>query len=73
MGLARFFETMKKKDAFSGKIPAYLSTHPNLDERIARVKILADQSGTTPARLLQDYHWRDISNICGKTAPKPNP
>lgn len=66
MGLARFFETMKNEEKAGIDLPAYLSTHPGLDERIARVKALAGQAGSVATPLTESHDWRDITNICKK-------
>jgi predicted Zn-dependent protease len=73
MGLARFFETLKKKDGSSGKLPAYLSTHPDLDERIRKASLLAEQAGASRGLLVQEYNWKEMSSVCGKTGAQPNP
>jgi len=66
MGLARFFELMKHQDRSGIGLPAYLSTHPALDERIARAKALAEEAGVVPTPLAEGKDWRDITDICKK-------
>lgn len=62
-GLISFFE---KLDAISRKkprIPVYLSTHPDLDKRLHRLRPLTARSGQ-PAALLPSYDWTNIHGIC---------
>jgi predicted Zn-dependent protease len=63
-GLVTFFEGIKKKESF--RLPAYLSTHPDLEERIDRLKRLAAESPGRLTKLLPDYNWQDLQGICKK-------
>lgn len=66
-GMVRFFETLKQH-AGGAELPAYLSTHPDTDERLADMKALAAQSGTdlksVPIPLLPDVKWDEVKNLC---------
>ena len=73
MGLASFFETLKKKEGSTGTFPAYLSTHPDLDERIRKARLLAEQAGASRGLLVQEHSWKDIHAVCTQPGAKPNP
>ncbi len=62
-GMIRFFETVKAKTA-NAELPGYLSTHPETDQRIARLKALAAEVPVHPKPLLPDDRWDDIKNLC---------
>jgi Zn-dependent protease with chaperone function len=63
-GLVTFFETVQKESLNSLKMPFYLSTHPDLEERIQRLKTLSASVPIPTTRLLQGYDWKDLQNIC---------
>ena len=63
-GLITFFETLQRENEKSLKLPSYLSTHPDLKERILRLKALTAGRWTAPARLLPDYNWKDMGGFC---------
>ena len=63
-GLPAFFETLQREDQKSLKLPAYFSTHPELKERILRLKALTAGRWTAPARLFPDYDWKDMGGFC---------
>lgn len=68
-GMIRFFETLKKQAGDAG-LPAYLSTHPDTDERLAAMKALAAAmtEGTdlksVPIPLLEDAQWDEVKKLC---------
>lgn len=62
-GMIRFFETLKAKTAHT-ELPGYLSTHPETDQRIARLKALAAETPAHPTPLLPDARWDEIKNLC---------
>ncbi len=70
-GMITFFETIQKESEKSLKLPTYLSTHPELKNRIQRLKWLAERSSYTSVRLLQDYNWKDIYWFCGADSERP--
>jgi predicted Zn-dependent protease len=70
-GMVTFFEKMSKDGEKSPEIPAYLSSHPNPEIRIARLKLLAAQSQHRPTKLFQGHNWQVIRRACEKTDPKP--
>jgi Zn-dependent protease with chaperone function len=63
-GLSSLFETIQKDGKKSLKIPAYLSTHPDMEGRIQRLKALAAAAPAPDTRLLPGYEWQDMHNVC---------
>jgi predicted Zn-dependent protease len=63
-GLSTFFETVQKESKKSLKFPSYLSTHPDLEERIQRLKALTANAPIPTIGLLPGYDWRDLHNLC---------
>jgi len=64
-----FFEIMKEKNS-EFKIPQYLSTHPELDERISRLKTIIDQANTSPhayTKLAAGNNWNQLKKGCTVT------
>jgi predicted Zn-dependent protease len=70
--LVRFFQSMKKGNPAVVRMPAYLSTHPNLDARITKARRLIAELQPVQRPLLKEYNWRDIRAICS-TIPQPKP
>ncbi len=68
-GMIAFFETLKTEGRGSPGLPTYLSTHPSTQDRILKLKTLATQSQGKPRKLLPNYDWRDIRNICRGSVP----
>ena len=62
-GMVRFFEVLKKHTG-STEVPAYLSTHPDNDERLAQMKALAAQLSVQPEPLLADVKWDEVKKLC---------
>jgi predicted Zn-dependent protease len=62
-GMVRFFETLKKQTG-GAALPAYLSTHPNTDERIAEMKVLAAAMPVNAEPLLGDVKWGEVRKLC---------
>jgi Zn-dependent protease with chaperone function len=62
-GMVRFFETLKKHTG-GAEIPAYLSTHPETDERLADMKALAAQLSVQPEPLLAGVKWDEVKRLC---------
>jgi predicted Zn-dependent protease len=63
-GMIAFFEMLKQEE---GKGPAflrYLSTHPDTENRVQRLKAIAGQAPGKPVKLLPDSDWNDIRKIC---------
>ncbi len=62
-GMVRFFETLKRH-AGGAELPAYLSTHPDTDERIAEMKALAATTPVPAKPLLPGVKWDEVKNLC---------
>jgi len=63
-GILTFFETVQKESKKSLKLPSYLSTHPDLEERMQRLKTLTANAPIPTIGLLPGYDWRNLTNIC---------
>lgn len=63
-GLLTFFATVQKEAKKSPKLPSYLSTHPDLEERIQRLKTLTANAPIPSIGLLPGYEWRNLYTIC---------
>lgn len=61
-GMVRFFETLQSREKHVS-IPPYLSTHPQTEERIARLKALLNHMPKAPA-LGQNEGWKQITRLC---------
>jgi predicted Zn-dependent protease len=64
--MIHFFEIMKEKN-LNLKMPQYISTHPDLDERISRLKttIVRERAGRhVYTRLSSDNNWNQIKKRC---------
>jgi len=60
-GLLRFFERVQE-DQGDGDGPEWLSTHPNTDARIARIRALTDID--EPVRVLSDEQLAALKHAC---------
>jgi beta-barrel assembly-enhancing protease len=61
-GLIRFFETLQSREKHVS-IPAYLSTHPQTEERIAKLYTLLSHMPDAPASG-QDEAWKQTTRLC---------
>jgi predicted Zn-dependent protease len=68
-GMIAFFEVLQRGDRRGAALFQYLSTHPQTQERVKRLKLLAAQSQVKPVNLLPNYDWRDIRKICQRRVP----
>jgi predicted Zn-dependent protease len=68
-GMIAFFEVLQRGDRRGAALFQYLSTHPQTQERVERLKSLAAQSHVKSVKLLPDYDWRDIRRICKPAVP----
>ena len=60
---------MKEKNQ-KFKMPQYLSTHPDLDERISRLKTIIAQAKTSPhayTKLSASNNWNQLKKGCTAT------
>ena len=67
-GMIAFFETMKEMSGPQPQILTYLSTHPNTEDRIERLRSIAAASQEKPQKLLPHRDWKDIRNLCSASA-----
>lgn len=68
-GMISFFVSIQKEGEKSLRIPTYLSTHPDLNDRIQRLKSLMGKPGAPSIKLLPDYNWNDMYGFCGSVTP----
>ncbi len=64
-----FFETLNREQGKGPATPTYLSTHPNTERRIERLRSLAEPGRPAAATLLSGNVWREVRGICGATRP----
>lgn len=57
-------QKLQRSSAAGFQPPAYLSTHPALNERIAAIVRLADETPVDPVPLLPGVPWADITQRC---------
>ena len=72
-GFIKFFERLKKEQEKTMQIPAYLSTHPSLGERIVRLKALAQQETPRQGNVLKVPNWNRLRFVCLRKPSTPNP
>jgi len=70
-GLPAFFQTIQKDGEKSLQLPSYLSTHPDIKDRIGLLNNLVAGAPASSPRLLPAYDWKDIYGFC-PAKPKPN-
>jgi predicted Zn-dependent protease len=64
-GMISFFEKLESERERGPAVLKYLSSHPRLEDRIARLKaIVAERGRPAPVKLFEDYDWADIRRIC---------
>lgn len=68
-GMIAFFETMEKKGGEAPALLSYLSTHPGAEQRIEKLRAIAQGARQKPIRLIPDYDWQEMKKIC-PAAPK---
>lgn len=61
-GMVHFFETLKGRER-GVEIPGYLSTHPQTDERIAKLKTLLRMAPASPPAV-PDEEWQKMTAVC---------
>jgi predicted Zn-dependent protease len=59
-----FYQVMQTADRDHAGLPDFLSTHPDVDERLATLRTLATSPPTTPRTLLAGEDWKDIRTLC---------
>lgn len=63
-GMIAFFELLNKRTSETPSILKYLSTHPSTDDRIRKLKSLAEQSQHRSVKMLTGSDWSDIKKVC---------
>jgi Putative Zn-dependent protease, contains TPR repeats len=59
------FYGVMQKDAQDHTAPSdFLSTHPDMDERLTTLRTLAASPPTAPRTLLAGEDWKDIRTLC---------
>jgi predicted Zn-dependent protease len=56
-------------EADSGPWPAWLSTHPQMADRVNRLEALAKEARYQPRRIPLEYHWLHVSAGCETLQP----
>lgn len=64
-GMIAFYEGMQTQAADAPGVMRYLSTHPAVGDRVARLRALKGKAAEAPVKLLPAYDWSDIRRICG--------
>jgi predicted Zn-dependent protease len=64
-GMIGFYEGMQTRGDDAPGMLRYLSTHPAVGDRVARLRALTRHTTGVPVKLLPDYDWSDIKRICG--------
>jgi len=67
-GMLAFFRAMEKLEGSQPALARYVSTHPGATERLQALAAAIGASARPTDRLLADYDWNDIKNICGARA-----
>ena len=63
-GMIQFFETLKTREGRLD-VPAYLSSHPQTEQRISRLKALVHQPADSPPTS-SDEVWKKTAALCRK-------
>ena len=63
-GMLAFFRGMQQLEGTTPAAARYLSTHPTAGDRLQALTALAAQGSRPPVKLLADYDWEDIKQIC---------
>lgn len=63
-GMIRIFQKLKRAAGQTPRALEYLSTHPDIDSRIAELQKLARDATYTPVPLLPDVRWETIARAC---------
>ena len=59
-----FYGTMERGAQDHAGSPDFLSTHPEMGERLATLIALADPPPSNAERLLPEEDWKDIRTLC---------
>lgn len=64
-GMIHIYQTLKQEAGRAPHAMAYISTHPDIDDRIAELQRLAQGATYTPVPLLPGVRWDTIAHACG--------
>lgn len=64
-GMIHIYEVLRREAEQLPRAVTYLSTHPDIDSRIAELRMLAQGTTYTPAPLLPGLRWESIAQACG--------
>jgi predicted Zn-dependent protease len=64
-GMIGFYDSMRARESDAPGVMRYLSTHPAVGDRVARLRALAAEHTGPAVKLLPDYDWNDIKRVCG--------
>jgi predicted Zn-dependent protease len=53
-----------KKHTGDAGLPAYLSTHPDTEQRLAEMKTMAEAAPVRSEPLLADVKWDEVRMLC---------
>jgi predicted Zn-dependent protease len=67
-GMVAFFKTPKNESGDLPRFLNYVSTHPPTEDRIERLRQMADQNDYEPLALLPDINWPAVHKMCGETS-----
>lgn len=59
-----FYRIMEAQDPHDVAASSYLSTHPNTNDRIERLMVLAGAPPPHPVKLLSLEEWKDLRSLC---------
>ena len=68
-GMIAFFEKLTSERSRAITLPPYLSTHPNAEQRIERLRSFDSRAQPATTRLLRGIAWREVRSICEATSP----
>jgi predicted Zn-dependent protease len=68
-GIIALFEKLTTERSKAITLPPYLSTHPNAEQRIERLRSFDSRAQPVTTRLLPGVAWREVRSICEATRP----
>jgi Zn-dependent protease with chaperone function len=63
-GMLRFLQKLQRQELQTPAFFTYLSTHPSLDDRLARLTDLARSAPPDIEKLFEHLRWEDMRQIC---------
>lgn len=62
-----FYRIMEAQDPHDVAASSYLSTHPNTNDRMERLMVLAGAPPPHPVKLLSLEEWKDLRSVCRRS------